>query len=507
MPIYQISAPDGNTYRIDGPAGATDDQVRAEVLKQHPTAGTAKGGPHPVTGEVVAGVKELGKGLARGAIETFGAFTGSKPEEAQRIERRLGLESSDPGLSGKAGEFVGGMAAMPGGVEAIAPKTLGGQAPRLAQRATARAEAAAQPAVTAQTVKAAGDAHLAGITLTPRYVGGAGRQTVAGLVGADKLSMEASAENVKHIDRLAKLGIGLKPEEELSTGNIERLKEGAYKAYEAIRRIGQLPADPEYQTAVANAGGRFAQRGPSYGGGYHFESVAKAKEPYLQARPAVDASETVDEIRALRKLGSANLKNYDPEKNALGLTQREIADAMERRIGRYLESQARQGDTQARTVLSDFTQARQQLAKIHVVEDTLGAGNHVRASDYALLLDKGAPLTGTLRIIADTAKHFPKDVAFVAEKGQTGGWSPLDYLLGGTGIVTGHPAAAVPALLRPVARAALLAESGQTAQISKLGQKPGPVKRAATAVAKSPYTKAAAVSAARQAITPDSAEE
>lgn len=41
MPSYQIGAPDGNTYTIDGPAGATDDQVRAEVLRQHPTAGTA----------------------------------------------------------------------------------------------------------------------------------------------------------------------------------------------------------------------------------------------------------------------------------------------------------------------------------------------------------------------------------------------------------------------------------------------------------------------------------
>jgi hypothetical protein len=40
MPTYAISAPDGNTYQIDGPAGASDDQVRAEVLRQHPGAGT-----------------------------------------------------------------------------------------------------------------------------------------------------------------------------------------------------------------------------------------------------------------------------------------------------------------------------------------------------------------------------------------------------------------------------------------------------------------------------------
>lgn len=38
MPTYEIKAPDGNSYRIDGPAGASDDQVREQVLKQHPKA-------------------------------------------------------------------------------------------------------------------------------------------------------------------------------------------------------------------------------------------------------------------------------------------------------------------------------------------------------------------------------------------------------------------------------------------------------------------------------------
>ena len=35
MPTYQMTAPDGKTYRIDGPEGATDDQVRAEIIKQN----------------------------------------------------------------------------------------------------------------------------------------------------------------------------------------------------------------------------------------------------------------------------------------------------------------------------------------------------------------------------------------------------------------------------------------------------------------------------------------
>lgn len=38
MTTYSISAPDGKTYQIEGPAGATQDQVQAEVVRQHPEA-------------------------------------------------------------------------------------------------------------------------------------------------------------------------------------------------------------------------------------------------------------------------------------------------------------------------------------------------------------------------------------------------------------------------------------------------------------------------------------
>jgi len=39
MPTYSIKAPNGKTYRIDGPAGATQDQVQQQVLAQFPEAG------------------------------------------------------------------------------------------------------------------------------------------------------------------------------------------------------------------------------------------------------------------------------------------------------------------------------------------------------------------------------------------------------------------------------------------------------------------------------------
>ena len=44
MPTYSIKAPDGNTYDIDGPDGATDEQVRARVLAAHPNAAKPSAG-------------------------------------------------------------------------------------------------------------------------------------------------------------------------------------------------------------------------------------------------------------------------------------------------------------------------------------------------------------------------------------------------------------------------------------------------------------------------------
>ncbi len=43
MPVYSIKAPNGQTYEIEGPDGATQDQVQAEVLRQFPEAGTIQG--------------------------------------------------------------------------------------------------------------------------------------------------------------------------------------------------------------------------------------------------------------------------------------------------------------------------------------------------------------------------------------------------------------------------------------------------------------------------------
>jgi hypothetical protein len=329
------------------------------------------------------------------------------------------------------------------------------------------------------TTKAAEEAHTAGYSLPPSYIGGGGRRTLQTVAGGPKLNKDFSASNEEVTDKLAKLSLGLHPEEDLSPETLDRLKTEAYKPYQEVRELGQMPADPEFDDAVKAAGRRFSERTTSYGGGYRYESVAKEKQPYLDTHE-VDAGHTLDEIKALRASAKGNLAVYDPEKNALGYTQKEIAQAMEDRIQRYVKkvAQIHPEDAQVASLVHDLTQARSQLAKIFAVEDSMGAGGHVRADDLRRMLDNKVPLTGPLRTIAETAKNFPDAVKHVADEGKTGVWSAVDYMLGGTGILSGHPAIAGLSLARPIIRKSLMSEGTQRAMINDLRRTKGPIKKA-----------------------------
>jgi len=69
MTTYSIAAPDGQTYKIEGPAGASQEQVQDEVLKQHPNAAnppqkSASSGQFGETG----GGAALGRPINRGTL-------------------------------------------------------------------------------------------------------------------------------------------------------------------------------------------------------------------------------------------------------------------------------------------------------------------------------------------------------------------------------------------------------------------------------------------------------
>ena len=150
MTTYQIGAPDGNTYKVDGPTGASDAEVRAEVLRQHPEAGSAKPGKPAAKPAKQGALASLGiaaarpiarvaEGVARmvpdAAIEGYNAVTGRRvPETGEAINKWIDKylpespTSFGRGIEG-LNEFVVG-AMTPGGVasdaEAAAQRAVDG---------------------------------------------------------------------------------------------------------------------------------------------------------------------------------------------------------------------------------------------------------------------------------------------------------------------------------------------------------------------------------------------
>lgn len=131
MPLYRITAPNGLSYQIEGPEGASDDEVASAVLAQHPEAGQApKPAPFSLK-DTGLSLLEAGTGAVKGIASAFGAdnaaaqelgniqkhFGGLKtPERQAEIQRRAQLEEEAARSGSKSKEaaaFLGGIAEAP----------------------------------------------------------------------------------------------------------------------------------------------------------------------------------------------------------------------------------------------------------------------------------------------------------------------------------------------------------------------------------------------------------
>jgi polyhydroxyalkanoate synthesis regulator phasin len=178
MPVYQITAPNGRTYRIEGPPGASDADVAQAVLAQFPEAGKPPA-ESTVLGEIVRGGKQLASSVRTG----LGSLTA--PEEAalaglERGEKIAAEAGEGPSFAAvrKAYEERGFLPAA-GEVASQIPRAVAGQLPQLAAMAGgARLGAMAGagigsivPVVGTGAGALVGGVLGAGATLLPQFMG------------------------------------------------------------------------------------------------------------------------------------------------------------------------------------------------------------------------------------------------------------------------------------------------------------------------------------------------
>ena len=294
-------------------------------------------------------------------------------------------------------------------------------------------------------------AREAGIKLTPTQAqvpGGVIGRGIESLTGTAKLERALSRVNAATVGRLAGEDLGI--DGPLSRAALKDAKAAPNAVYGEVAKLGNVPVDDAFRqkiAAIANPGG----------GSFGFDTpadIARLKEGYGSLEN-FDAGDAVSKARQLRRDASSNIgARYNPMQQALGHAQRAVADALEDQLERHVAATGGPSD-----LLKRYRDARVQLAKINSVDQALRAGKgQVSALNLAKQLDRGAPLSGNLRDVAEAAQHFPRALQDLSKIRNEGPLSALDLKLeGGLGIL--KPLAALKALpafaLPPVVRAIL----------------------------------------------------
>lgn len=403
-------------------------------------AGTSGAGG--VLGNSVRAVSQSPRALALArALETAGFQAGPGSGPANMATRMVG--------GGITGGVTAGMvspenAALGASIGAIQPPVI-----NIAGRVgSSIGRTMSGPEVPPQVQQGAQAARQAGYVIPPSQVKPTLlNRLLEGFSGKITTAQNASAKNQAITNELAKKAIGAS---ELSESGIDQVRKAANKAYDALGATGAFQADDVFNAALDKAGASTAELRKNFP-----ELVNSEVDDLiagLKSRGQFDAQPTIEAIKQFRASASANKAATDPGKKALGRAQNKIASALEDLIDRNLQATGNQG------LLANYRDARQTLAKVYDVEKAMNkASGNVDAIKLAQALQKGRPLTGELRQVAEFGAQFPKAAQTVERMGSLPQVSPLDFgALGTVSAVTSNPALMAGVLARPAARAAVL---------------------------------------------------
>lgn len=289
---------------------------------------------------------------------------------------------------------------------------------------------------------------------------------LAGFSGKAKTRQYASAKNQPVTNQLAAADLGLPPDTALTPQTFKNVRAQAAQAYSDLPRIlPQLISDQQFGAEVASIGAQARAAAQHFPNTIKVDSINDMIADLTRnaARPTTAAIEAVKRLRFDAK---ANLQaRADPDKLVLGLAQRQAAQTLEDLMERQL---AATGDQAA---LQRYQDARTLIAKSYDVESVTNAStNDVDARHLGGLFDKGKPLTGNLKIIADSANHFPHAFQPEAKIGGVETFSVLDmaYGLSAAAAAAAHGEMGVAAALaagvpfaRPAVRAGVMSHGFQ----------------------------------------------
>lgn len=495
MPIARFQMPDGRVAKFEVPEGTSPEQAQSMVgamlaktqtpAPMNPTEGnsfvdnlmaaTGKGmtsvaravgvSPEFLRHQGLPGTKEEADQLDAPLMRTVGGKVGNVLGQASLAAPAMLAPGANTYLGATALGGLTGAAFTEGGVDERAKGALGGAlggiagkglgdligwgAPKLAEKLVA-GRAAVQTANAGRDA-AAMSAKQAGYVLPPADVNPSFmNEVLGGLSGKIKTAQVASARNQNVTNSLARKALGLADDAPLTADSLQAVRNtAATTGYAPIRQAGEVTADSAYTKALDAIAGQYQGAARSFPGAAK-NPVSDMVESLRQQK--FDAGDALDMVKVLRE--SAD-KAYRAGDSGLGKASKAAAGALEDQIERHLKAN---GDDAA---MAAFRKARQDIAKSYSVQKAVNpATGDVAAPSLARELQKGKPLSGELKAIAEVASAFPKATQALKESPKA--VSPLDFAFGGgAGLATGNPLAMATMVARPAARSLLLSKPYQ----------------------------------------------
>lgn len=280
-----------------------------------------------------------------------------------------------------------------------------------------------------------------------------------GIAGKVSTAQNASARNQEITNKLAAKSLGLPEDAIITPQALSDLRSKAGQAYENLGLSGRIKTSPKFNEALDKIAADAVQAQkdfPTAGKNEIVELVNSLKSP------SFDVSSAISKIRLLRNDAD---KAYRMGDKALGKANRDASQVLENTIENFL------ANTKQTDLLDKFRDARQLIAKTYTIEKAANTTTGtIDAKKLAAQLQKGKPLSGELKSIAEFSQAFPKAAQVTETMGSLPQISPFDVLLGLLGGVGTGGAGAGAVFARPALRAAALSEPVQNRLIQSAAQ-------------------------------------
>jgi hypothetical protein len=288
-----------------------------------------------------------------------------------------------------------------------------------------------------------------------------GNRLLEGMAGKLTTAQNASAANQGVTNRLAAEALGLPGDTKLTADVLKSVRDSAGQAYQAVTNAGTITPGAKYMQALDDIAAphvKAMQGFPNAKASPVLDLVDSLKSP------SFDAGSAVAKIKELRSAADDAFRTGNTD---VGRAAKKAAGALEDAIEDHLQAI---GQTDA---LAALREARKTIAKTYTVEKALNqSSGTVDAKKLAAQLQKGKPLSGDLRSVAEFAARFPKASQAVEGMGSLPQTSPLDWFAGvGLSAATSSPLGLLSVAARPAARKAVLSPMVQNGLIQN--QAPG----------------------------------